>query len=192
MPADVRVRAEIARHCLWPAYHGERRFEAVLGGEEFNDGLELAEFDERAVAELVKGVLWTASAAPARGHGEPAPGERPRMPQLTDKDLDDDDDAIPVPMPEEAPMMVDDAKAAIDAARVLWTSNNLDDRSPDRRVTEAFWTCIDTAERELKRLTELIDAATERAVDAWHKSTPPTQAVIDAWGKSGRPPDGRL
>ena len=132
-PADVRVRAEIARHCLWPAYHGERRFEAVLGGEEFNDGLELAEFDERAVAELVKGVLWTASAAPARGHGEPAPGERPRMPQLTDKDLDEDD-AIPVPMPEEAPIMVDDAKAAIDAARLLWTSNNLDDRSPDRRV----------------------------------------------------------
>ena len=80
--------------------------------------------------------------------------------------------------------MVDDAKAAIDAARVLWTSNNLDDRSPDRRVTESFWSCIDTAERELKRLTELIDAATERAVDAWHKSTPPTQAVIDAWGKS--------
>jgi hypothetical protein len=65
-PADLRVRAEIVRHALWPTYHGERRFEAVLGGEEHNDGLELAEFDERAVAELVKAVLWTVKAAQAR------------------------------------------------------------------------------------------------------------------------------
>ena len=65
-PADVRVRAEIARHCLWPTYHGERRFEAVLGGEEFNDGPELDEFDEQAVAELVRAVLWTVKAAPVR------------------------------------------------------------------------------------------------------------------------------
>jgi hypothetical protein len=65
-PTDLRVRAEIVRHALWPTYHGERRFEEVLGGKEYGDGLELAEFDERAVAELVKAVLWTVKAAPAR------------------------------------------------------------------------------------------------------------------------------
>jgi len=236
-PADARVRAEIVRHALWPAYDAddaERRFEAVLGGKEFAASLALAEFDERAVAELVKAVLWTGSAASA--------GERPRMPELSDANLDDiyafagdvetgargllytlnsmfheyrlaahywdhahgllspeqldgadaetasrreqaraqarrqaagsappepaqaarDDDAIPVPMPEEAPIMVDDAKAAIDAARVLWTSNNLDDRSPDRRVTEAFWSCIDTAERELQPLAKERDPRAPR------------------------------
>jgi hypothetical protein len=61
-PDDVLVRAEIVRHCLWPQHQGNRcrRFDAVLDGEEYDDGLELDSFDERAAAELVKAVLWTA------------------------------------------------------------------------------------------------------------------------------------
>jgi hypothetical protein len=70
-PADVLVRAEIARHCLWPRYHGERRFEAVLMDKEFGDGLELGAFDERAVAELVSAAIWADFDAKARS--KPAP-----------------------------------------------------------------------------------------------------------------------
>lgn len=90
-PADVLVRAEIARHCLWPRYHGERRFEAVIMDKEFDDGLELAAFDERAVAELASAAMWAGCGANAAagGHRAPAPGDRPQMPQLADHELKD-------------------------------------------------------------------------------------------------------
>jgi hypothetical protein len=81
-PAGLRLRAEIVLQALWPAYFEDDRFEAVLSGKAHDDRLELCEFDERAVAELVKAVLWTARTAPARPRpaapeGDAAPAPEP-------------------------------------------------------------------------------------------------------------------
>ena len=65
--ADVRLRAEIVHHGLWANYYGDgtRRFEAVLAGQPAGDQLTLGTFDERAVAELLKAILWAGEAGPA-------------------------------------------------------------------------------------------------------------------------------
>ena len=65
---DVRLRAEIVHHALYADYYGDgsRRFEAVLAGKQpAEDQLTLGTFDERAVAELVKAILWAGEAGPA-------------------------------------------------------------------------------------------------------------------------------
>ena len=64
-PGALRLRAEIAKHALWAYDDGLRRFEAVLAGEDAKDGLELGPFHERAVAELVRAILWAGEAGPA-------------------------------------------------------------------------------------------------------------------------------
>ena len=67
--ADLQLRAEIVKDAVWTDYEdsdGSRRFDDVLLGIEPAEGLAFGEFDERAVAELVKAVLWTAKAASAR------------------------------------------------------------------------------------------------------------------------------
>jgi hypothetical protein len=62
--AGLRVRAEIAQHALWANYYGDglRRFEAILAGEQPKEGgaASLGRFEERAIAELIRAVLWTA------------------------------------------------------------------------------------------------------------------------------------
>jgi hypothetical protein len=79
-PAGLRLRAEIVQHAIWPDHPEDDRFARVLSGKTYDAGLALCEFDERAVAELVKAVLWTARTAPARprpaapeGDAAPAP-----------------------------------------------------------------------------------------------------------------------
>jgi hypothetical protein len=72
----LRWRAEIVQHCLWIGYHwepeGTRRFAAVLKEEPGTSGLDqLDGFDERAIAEQVRAVLWAPEAA--RPTPEPAP-----------------------------------------------------------------------------------------------------------------------
>ena len=67
--ADLQLRAEIVKDAVWTDFEdseGSRRFDDVLLGIEPAEGLAFGEFDERAVAELVKAALWTAKAAPAR------------------------------------------------------------------------------------------------------------------------------
>jgi hypothetical protein len=65
---DIRLRAEIVHHALWADYYGDgvKRFEAVLAGQEAAEQLTLGIFDERAVAELVKAILWAGDTWPAR------------------------------------------------------------------------------------------------------------------------------
>jgi hypothetical protein len=66
---DIRLRAEIVHHALYADYYGDgtKRFEGVLTGQEQAEQLTLGTFDERAVAELVKAVLWAGSTGPAPG-----------------------------------------------------------------------------------------------------------------------------
>jgi hypothetical protein len=106
-PVALRLRAEIAQHCLWANYHGEgiRRFEAVLAGQEQDDSLKLGPIDEQAVAELVKAILW--AGAPARP--EPALPETRQAPAADREARDDLED------------LVGRAKAGVDTLFLLWT-----------------------------------------------------------------------
>src|SRR5690606_4519539 len=71
-PVGLRLRAQIVRDSLWPELDrsAESRFETLLAGEDPKDDPVVSTFDERAVAELVRAVLWT-SAALSRTGGQP-------------------------------------------------------------------------------------------------------------------------
>jgi len=66
--SDIRLRAEIVHHALWADDYGDgvKRFEATLAGQEAAEQLTLGAFDERAVAELVKAIMWAGDTGPAR------------------------------------------------------------------------------------------------------------------------------
>ena len=83
-PAGLRLRAMIARDAVWPNFDdGAHRFERVLAGDEPEDDVVVGAFDERAVAELVKAVLWTSGAGKsAADEPEQPAGDAPDRPPL--------------------------------------------------------------------------------------------------------------
>jgi hypothetical protein len=112
-PADLRLRAEIAQHCLWSNYYevdGTRRFEAVLNGKPDENRASLGPFDERAVAELVKAVLWTVRATAART--EPA--------VVAAGTLEDGGRAVAWGLVED---LTEQAKVGLMTLRTLWNSH---------------------------------------------------------------------
>jgi hypothetical protein len=84
-PAGARLRAEIARHILWR--DGVGRFEAVLEGQPPDeDDIPLGLFGQRAVAELVRAVLW-AGAPSAASKAECPQGSTSRPSMVTSPDV---------------------------------------------------------------------------------------------------------
>jgi hypothetical protein len=148
-PLALRLRAEIAQHEVWPRLDGGcelNRYEAMLSGLEADDDVEVGALGERAIAELVRAVLWagsgTARPEPATRQVElacpdrsetVAQGPAPRHDWLeTLRDAGPnggaattgthEDDGRPVAWDDVADL-VDRAKAGLTTLRTLWNSN---------------------------------------------------------------------
>jgi hypothetical protein len=119
-PADLRMRAEIAQHCLWSNYYevdGTRRFEAVLSGQPAENRMDLGPFDERAVAELVKAVMWSTALWSAAAVAAPAADAH-------DAEADDDDAAtIAKGRAADVATLIQRAKAGLSTLGTLWDVN---------------------------------------------------------------------
>jgi hypothetical protein len=140
-----RLRAEITLHALWPTYHNESRWEAVLEGKEYDDGLELGPFDERTVAELVKAVLWSSSPC--------AKVAAPVQP--------DDVGEAAVDALVSVAVLADEAKAGITALRMLWKGLKPDEGIVPGDLATSVWFCIDGVEERLDRIAARLDATLE-------------------------------
>jgi hypothetical protein len=147
--ADLRLRAEIAQHCLWSNYYevdGTRRFEAVLNGQPDENRMSLGSFDERAVAELVKAVLWTLNDARPNGIAPGGKGTHGGGGQ-----------SLPWGEVED---LADRAKAGVGALRTLWDLH--DAGAPPAEAAASATSvdfCIDSIEALLDRMRERLAAA---------------------------------
>jgi hypothetical protein len=152
-PEDLRLRAEIVQYGLWADYHGDGtpRFEAVLAGIEPKDALVFGEFDERAVAELVKAVLWTAE--PARPHARRT------------------NDDIPATLSEELEEMLCQARRGVTTLRAVLESwerqHGMPPKVPfhecDCTLLPSVGFCADGIEGLLDRISARISEAVECA-----------------------------
>ncbi|HEY1243485.1 MAG TPA: hypothetical protein VGF29_01510 [Hyphomicrobiaceae bacterium] len=147
-PANLRLRAEIAQHCLW--VEDPRRFEAVLNGQPDENRMSLGPFDERAVAELVKAVLWTAGAGGAIAAGrepeegataEPEPagaaaGSEGRTARELAGDLED---------------LVGRARDGMTALYALWDSGCGHLEFPDEKLAASLKFCIEGVDALLEQ-----------------------------------------
>ncbi|HEY1246301.1 MAG TPA: hypothetical protein VGF29_15865 [Hyphomicrobiaceae bacterium] len=165
--ADLRLRAEIAQHALWANYYkvdGTRRFEAVLNGQPDENRMSLGPFDERAVAELVKAVLWTVQAAAAQRD----PAARDWLDMLHDarpngiapggKDTHGGGgQSLPW---HEVEDLADRAKAGVGALRTLWDLHDagaLPAEAAASATSVDF--CIDSIEALLDQMRQRLAAA---------------------------------